>query len=54
VYSTTTGFPYASTLYTGHRRGHQYAVDEKVTHTGGTLTIDRNAWDAPVAIVGGG
>ena len=27
---------------TGHRRGHQYAVDKKVTHTGGTLTIDRN------------
>ncbi|WP_326604105.1 MULTISPECIES: glycoside hydrolase domain-containing protein [unclassified Streptomyces] len=52
VYSTTTGFPYASTLYTGHRRGHQYAVNKKVTHTGGTLTIDRNAWDAPVAIVG--
>lgn len=51
IYSTTKGFPYASTLYTGHRRGHQFAVNKKVTHTGGTLTIDRDAWDAPVAVV---
>ncbi|MFB6776931.1 MULTISPECIES: glycoside hydrolase domain-containing protein [unclassified Streptomyces] len=51
IYSTTTGFPYDKTLWTGHRRGHQYAVNKKVTHDGATLTIDRDAWDAPVAVV---
>lgn len=50
--STTAGFPFASSLWTGHRRGHQYAVGLKETYGGATLTIDRDAWDAPVAVVG--
>ncbi|MCZ4101868.1 MULTISPECIES: glycoside hydrolase domain-containing protein [Streptomyces] len=49
---TTTGFPFASTLWTGHRRGHQYAVNKKETFGGATVTVDHNAWDAPVAVVG--
>ncbi|MDJ0344662.1 DUF1906 domain-containing protein [Streptomyces sp. H10-C2] len=49
---TTTGFPFANTLWTGHRRGHQYAVNKKETYAGATLTIDHDAWDAPVAIIG--
>ncbi|MCZ4124570.1 DUF1906 domain-containing protein [Streptomyces sp. H39-S7] len=49
---TTTGFPFASGLWTGHRRGHQYAVNKKETFGGATVTVDHNAWDAPVAVVG--
>ncbi|WP_329139287.1 DUF1906 domain-containing protein [Streptomyces sp. NBC_01476] len=51
VYTTTSDFPYASTLWTGHRRGHQYLVNSKETHGGVTLTVDRSTWDAPVAVV---
>jgi hypothetical protein len=51
VRTTTTDWPYASTLYTGHRRGHQYLVNSKETRGGVTITVDRSAWDAPVAIV---
>lgn len=54
VRTTTTDWPYASTLWTGHRRGHQYMVNSKETHGGVTLTVDRDAWDAPVAVVAAG
>ena len=49
---TTTGFPYSSGLWTGHRRGHQYAVNLKETYGGAALTVDHDAWDGPVAITG--
>lgn len=49
--STTTGFPFSAGLWTGHRRGHQYLVNQKETYGGVTLTVDRDAWDAPVAVV---
>ncbi|MFC4033784.1 glycoside hydrolase domain-containing protein [Streptomyces polygonati] len=50
--TTTTGFPFASGLWTGHRRGHQYQVDSTETYGGVKLTVDRDAWDAPVADIG--
>lgn len=50
--STTTGFPFSSGLWTGHRRGHQYKVNSKETYGGVTITVDRDAWDAPVAVTG--
>lgn len=50
--STTTGFPFAGTLWTGHRRGHQYQVDSRETYGGAALTVDRDAWDGPVAVIG--
>nr|WP_246193176.1 glycoside hydrolase domain-containing protein [Kitasatospora atroaurantiaca] len=49
---TTTSFPFAAGLWTGHRRGHQYQVNQKETYGGAALTVDRNAWDGPVAQVG--
>ncbi|WUK17206.1 DUF1906 domain-containing protein [Kitasatospora sp. NBC_00374] len=49
---TTGGFPYAADLFTGHRRAHQYQVNQKETYGGAALTVDRNAWDAPVAVTG--
>jgi hypothetical protein len=52
VRTTTSDWPYASTLWTGHRRGHQYLVNSKETRAGYTITVDRSAWDAPVAVVG--
>jgi Domain of unknown function (DUF1906) len=51
VNSTTTAFPFASNLWTGHRRGHQYQVNSEETYGGVTLTVDRDAWDGPVAVV---
>ncbi|MFF3512092.1 glycoside hydrolase domain-containing protein [Streptomyces sp. NPDC002573] len=51
-YTTTTDWPWGSTQYTGHSRGHQYMVNSKETRGGYTLTVDRDAWDAPVAITG--
>lgn len=48
---TTTGFPYPAGLWSGHRRGHQYAVNLKESFGGASLTVDHDAWDAPVAIV---
>ena len=50
--STTTGFPFSGSLWTGHRRGHQYKVNSRETYGGATVTVDRDAWDAPVAVVG--
>ncbi|WP_405785602.1 MULTISPECIES: glycoside hydrolase domain-containing protein [unclassified Streptomyces] len=50
--STTSGFPFSPGLWTGHRRGHQYLVNQKETYGGVSLTVDRDAWDAPVAVTG--
>jgi hypothetical protein len=52
VADTTSAFPFAGNLWTGHRRGHQYAVNLKQTFGGATVTVDSSAWDAPVALVG--
>ena len=51
-YTTTKGWPWGSTQFTNHSRGHQYMVDSKETRGGHTITVDRDAWDAPVAITG--
>ncbi len=50
--TTTTDWPWGSTQFTGHSRAHQYMVNSKEAHGGVTLTVDRDAWDAPVAITG--
>ncbi|MFE4695283.1 glycoside hydrolase domain-containing protein [Streptomyces sp. NPDC056749] len=50
--TTTTDWPWKPTQYTDHSRGHQYMVNSKETRGGHTITVDRNAWDAPVAIIG--
>ena len=50
--TTTTDWPFGATQYTDHSRGHQYLVNSKETRGGYTITVDRDAWDAPVAIVG--
>jgi Domain of unknown function (DUF1906) len=50
--TTTADWPWKSTLYTDHSRGHQYMVNSKETRNGYTITVDRDAWDGPVAIVG--
>ncbi|MFE3514127.1 glycoside hydrolase domain-containing protein [Streptomyces sp. NPDC059166] len=50
--TTTTDWPWKPTQYTNHSRGHQYMVNSKEKRGGYTITVDRNAWDAPVAIIG--
>jgi hypothetical protein len=50
--TTTADWPWGSTQYTDHSRGHQYMVNSKETRNGYTITVDRDAWDAPVAITG--
>lgn len=50
--TTTTDWPWKPTQYTDHSRGHQYMVNSKEKRGGYTITVDRSAWDAPVAIVG--
>ncbi|MFB7497874.1 glycoside hydrolase domain-containing protein [Streptomyces sp. NPDC056161] len=50
--TTTTDWPWGATQFTNHSRGHQYLVNSKETRGGYTITVDRNAWDAPVAITG--
>ncbi|MEW2295067.1 glycoside hydrolase domain-containing protein [Streptomyces sp. NPDC006743] len=50
--TTTTDWPFGRTQYTDHSRAHQYQVNSKETRRGYTLTVDRDAWDAPVAITG--
>ncbi|MER5909267.1 glycoside hydrolase domain-containing protein [Streptomyces sp. NPDC001982] len=50
--TTTTDWPWGSTQFTGHSRGHQYIVNSKESRGGYTITVDRDAWDAPVAITG--
>ncbi|MET8243128.1 glycoside hydrolase domain-containing protein [Streptomyces sp. NPDC005202] len=50
--TTTTDWPWGSSQFTNHSRAHQYMVNSKEAHGGVTLTVDRDAWDAPVAITG--
>ncbi|MFF9109646.1 MULTISPECIES: glycoside hydrolase domain-containing protein [unclassified Streptomyces] len=50
--TTTADWPWGAGQFTNHSRGHQYQVNSKETRRGYTLTVDRDAWDAPVAIVG--
>ncbi|MFF9087312.1 glycoside hydrolase domain-containing protein [Streptomyces sp. NPDC014991] len=50
--TTTADWPWGSTQFTPHSRAHQYLVNSKESHGGVTLTVDRDAWDAPVALVG--
>jgi len=52
VYTTTSDWPWGSTQFTNHSRAHQYLVNSKETRGGYTITVDRDAWDAPVAITG--
>ncbi|MCS0638330.1 DUF1906 domain-containing protein [Streptomyces sp. LP05-1] len=49
--TTTADWPWQPSLWTGHRRAHQYLANSKETHGGVTLTVDRDDWDAPVAVV---
>ena len=49
--TTTTDWPWGSKQFTNHSRGHQYMVNSKEKRGGYTITVDRSAWDAPVAIV---
>ncbi|MEU3979567.1 glycoside hydrolase domain-containing protein [Streptomyces sp. NPDC026672] len=50
--TTTTDWPFATGTYTDHSRAHQYLVNSKESRGGYTITVDRDAWDAPVAITG--
>ncbi|MGW3492506.1 glycoside hydrolase domain-containing protein [Streptomyces sp. NPDC001020] len=50
--TTTADWPWGSTQFTDHSRGHQYMVNSKETRGGYTITVDRDTWDAPVAITG--
>lgn len=50
--TTTSDWPWGSTQFTGHSRAHQYMVNSKESRGGYTITVDRDAWDAPVAITG--
>ncbi|MEU9154013.1 glycoside hydrolase domain-containing protein [Streptomyces sp. NPDC048417] len=50
--TTTADWPFGATQFTAHSRAHQYMVNSKETRGGYTITVDRDAWDAPVAITG--
>ncbi|MFE9307944.1 glycoside hydrolase domain-containing protein [Streptomyces sp. NPDC088353] len=50
--TTTTDWPWGATQFTDHSRAHQYMVNSKETRGGVTITVDRDWWDAPVAITG--
>lgn len=50
--TTTADWPFGATQWTNHSRGHQYMVNSKESRGGYTITVDRDAWDAPVAITG--
>ncbi len=50
--TTTADWPWDPKLYTDHSRGHQYQATSRESRGGHTITVDRNAWDAPVAIIG--
>lgn len=50
--TTTTDWPWGAAQFTNHSRAHQYMVNSKESHGGVTLTVDRDAWDAPVAVTG--
>ncbi|MDQ0761377.1 glycoside hydrolase domain-containing protein [Streptomyces canus] len=50
--TTTADWPFGATQFTDHSRGHQYLVNSKESRNGYTITVDRDAWDGPVAITG--
>ncbi|GAA5013415.1 hypothetical protein GCM10023335_36190 [Streptomyces siamensis] len=50
--TTTADWPFAADRWTNHSRAHQYMVNSKESRGGCTITVDRDAWDAPVAITG--
>ncbi|WP_329244037.1 glycoside hydrolase domain-containing protein [Streptomyces canus] len=50
--TTTADWPFGATQYRDHSRGHQYLVNSKESRNGYTITVDRDAWDGPVAITG--
>ncbi|MFE9435766.1 glycoside hydrolase domain-containing protein [Streptomyces sp. NPDC006640] len=50
--TTTADWPWGTTQFTNHSRAHQYMVNSKETRGAYTITVDRDAWDAPVAITG--
>ncbi|MFF3309911.1 glycoside hydrolase domain-containing protein [Streptomyces sp. NPDC002952] len=50
--TTTADWPFAADRWTNHSRAHQYMVNSKESRGGYTITVDRDAWDAPVAITG--
>ncbi|MGW3815146.1 glycoside hydrolase domain-containing protein [Streptomyces sp. NPDC005046] len=50
--TTTTDWPWGATQFTDHSRAHQYMVNSKESRGGYAITVDRDAWDAPVAITG--
>ncbi|MEU5290075.1 glycoside hydrolase domain-containing protein [Streptomyces umbrinus] len=50
--TTTADWPFGAAQWTNHSRAHQYMVNSKETRGGHTITVDRDAWDAPVAITG--
>ncbi|MFF7384120.1 glycoside hydrolase domain-containing protein [Streptomyces griseoluteus] len=50
--TTTADWPWNPKTFTDHSRAHQYMVNSKESRGGYTITVDRSAWDAPVAIVG--
>jgi glycoside hydrolase-like protein len=50
--TTTTDWPWGRTQFADHSRGHQYIVNSKESRGGYTITVDRDAWDGPVAIIG--
>ncbi|GAA5703292.1 MULTISPECIES: glycoside hydrolase domain-containing protein [Streptomyces] len=50
--TTTADWPFGAGQWTNHSRAHQYMVNSKESRGGYTITVDRDAWDAPVAITG--
>lgn len=52
VNTTTSDWPWSKSLFTNHSRAHQYMVNSKESRGGYTITVDRDAFDGPVAIVG--
>ncbi|PBC63244.1 peptidoglycan-binding protein [Streptomyces sp. Tue6028] len=50
--TTTADWPFAADRWTNHSRAHQYMVNSKESRGGYAITVDRDAWDAPVAITG--
>ena len=50
--ASTDGYRTLSgSLWNGHRRVHQFVGNSKETHGGVTVNVDRNAVDAPVALI---
>ncbi|MDP5312425.1 DUF1906 domain-containing protein [Streptomyces poriferorum] len=52
VNTTTSDWPWSKSLFTNHSRAHQYMVNSKESRGGYSITVDRDAFDGPVAIVG--